>query len=258
MSEAVVSNCRCPHTNNPVGAVIQRGSPWGPIAGGVDERGSALVSLLPPLRDFRSAHNPSGTVPGWLWQSRKCHARSRLPPETRTTIAGMKLDQCWAMFRHARHLGLPLLIGVVAYLLLFVTPRSVAAQTPTFHVLVLDALDGKPQANVEIQPLCTGPPGNFSKERAMTNDKGIAAISYACGEKQKIEIAVFPPDKKEQCGDDAAMTFDDVSSAGFLSKPDSAGGIWCPAKVSKKLKPVPGQAIIFVKKPTWWQSHVAG
>jgi hypothetical protein len=73
-----------------------------------------------------------------------------------------------------------------------------------------------------------------------------------------IEIAVFPPNKKEQCGGDAGMTFNDVASGGFVSKPDSAGGIWCPTKVSRTLKPVPGQVTIFVKKPTWWQSHVAG
>src|ERR1700727_1256136 len=79
------------------------------------------------------------------------------------------------------------------------------------NVLVLDALDGKPQAN-----------------------------------------------KKEQCGDDAVMTFNDVVSVGFLSKPDSAGGIWCPNKVGRTLKPVAGQVIVFVKKPTWWQSHIAG
>jgi len=44
---------------------------------------------------------------------------------------------------------------------------------------------------------------------------------------------------------------------GVISKPTADGGIWCPAKVSKKLKPIPGQVIIFVKKPTWWQKHVA-
>lgn len=135
---------------------------------------------------------------------------------------------------------------------------SLAAQTPTFHVLVLDALNGKPQANVKVEPFCVGLPRNFPGKTAFTNDKGIATISNVCDEKQVIEIAVFPPNKKEQCGGDAGMTFNDVVSAGLLSKPDSAGGIWCPTRASKKLKPVPGQATIFVKKPTWWQSHVAG
>gem|GEM_PF-2268391 len=160
--------------------------------------------------------------------------------------------------KYAKRLFHTLIIGVMSCVLPFATQRFLAAQTPTFHVLVLDALDGKPQANVKIEPLCTGLPRNFSEQMAFTNDKGIAIISYACTERQEIEIAVFPPNKKEQCGGDAGMTFNDVVSGGFLSKPDSAGEIWCPTKVSKKLKPVPGQAIIFVRKPTWWQSHVAG
>ena len=126
------------------------------------------------------------------------------------------------------------------------------------QVLVLDALDGQPQANVEIQVLCAGPPLNSAHNGAITNNDGIAKISTICNEKQKIEISVYPPNKKEQCGDDAVITFKDVVAVGFLSKPDSAGGIWCPTKVSRTLKPVPGQAIVFVKKPTWWQSHVAG
>jgi hypothetical protein len=181
-----------------------------------------------------------------------------MPSVARITITGMKVDECWAIFRYARRFVRTLMIGEMACFLLFATPETLSGQTPTFHVLVLDALDGKPQTNVEIEPLCAGLPRNFWEETALTNDKGIATISYACGEKQEIEIAVFPPNKKEQCGGDAVMTFNDVASMGFLSKPDSDGGIWCPTKGSKKLKPVPGQAIIFVKKPTWYQSHFAG
>ncbi len=176
----------------------------------------------------------------------------------RLTITCMKVAECWATFRYTRRVFRTLMIGEMACFLLFATPETLAGQMLTFHVLVLDALDGKPQPNVKIEPLCAGLPSNFSEETALTDDRGIATISYTCGEKQKIEIAVFPPNKKEQCGGDAGMTFNDVVSMGFLSKPDSDGGIWCPTKVSKKLKPVPGQAIIFVKKPTWWQSHVAG
>jgi hypothetical protein len=86
------------------------------------------------------------------------------------------------------------------------------------------------------------------------NDMGITTVSYACNEEQVIEIEVFPPNKKEQCGD-----LNNITSMGFLSNPTGAGGIWCPVKVSRALKPVPGgQVTIFVKKPTWWQSHVAG
>jgi hypothetical protein len=127
-------------------------------------------------------------------------------------------------------------------------------------VLVLDALDGKPQANVKVEPLCAGLPRNFPEKTAFTNDKGIATISYVCNEKQVIEIEVIPPNRKEQCGADAKTNFNDAMSVGFISDPSSAtiGGMWCPTKVSKTLKPVPGQITVFVKKPTWWQAHVAG
>ena len=125
-------------------------------------------------------------------------------------------------------------------------------------VLVLDALDGKPQANVKVESLCVGSPSNSWGKSALTNDMGVATISYTCNGKQKIEISVYPPNKKEQCGDDVNTSLDDITSMGFISNPSAAGGIWCPTKVSKTLKPVPGQITVFVKKPTWWQSHVAG
>ncbi len=139
---------------------------------------------------------------------------------------------------------------------IFAGNRGMMAQD--LQVLVLDALDGKPQANVKVESLCAGPPRNFDGKSAFTNDKGIATISYVCNEKQVIEIEVFPPNKKEQCGDDVNTNFSDVTSEGFVSNPSAAGGIWCPTKVSRTLKPVPGRVIMFVKKPTWYQSHVAG
>jgi hypothetical protein len=126
------------------------------------------------------------------------------------------------------------------------------------QVLVLDALDGKPQANVEVVYFCAGPPRNSAPKRTTTNNEGFARVSNFCSEKQEVEISAFPPNSKEQCGDDAAMKFKDVLSMGFVSKPDSAGGIWCPTKVSRTLKPVPGQVTMFIKKPAWWQSHIAG
>lgn len=125
-------------------------------------------------------------------------------------------------------------------------------------VLVLDALDGKPQAHVEVEYFCTRIQHNSEHKKALTNDEGWAKVSNFCSGEEKVEISVYPLNKKEQCGDDAVMALDDVVSVGFLSKPDSAGGIWCPTRVSRTLKPVPGQVILFIKRPTWWQSHVAG
>jgi len=153
----------------------------------------------------------------------------------------MRISGCWRM----------VLVGC----LLFCGRRMVAQDV---KVLVLDALNGTPQGNVRVDYFCAGLPLNSGHKQTTTNDEGVATISTSCSDQQKIEISVFPPNKKEQCGGDAGMTFNDVATAGFISKPDSAGGIWCPAKVSRKLKAVRGQEILFVKKPTWYQSHFAG
>ena len=102
-----------------------------------------------------------------------------------------------------------------------------------------------------------GRPTQFNAENALTNNEGLANVSILCSDKKEIDISVYPPNKKEQCGV-GPITFRDILSVGVVGKPDADGGIWCPTKVSKKLKPVPGQVIMFVKKPTWWQSHVAG
>jgi hypothetical protein len=136
-------------------------------------------------------------------------------------------------------------------------------------VLVLDALDGKPQANVEVDYFCTGLPRKTqpnqavtSPYRVITNSGGLALFANPCGDEEKIELWISPPGRKEQCGELPPLAFRDVTSVGIVSEPDAEGGIngglWCPTKVSKKLKPVPGQVTMFVKKPTWWQSHVAG
>jgi len=150
-------------------------------------------------------------------------------------------------------------LGIVCWLLsactLLCQPEIMAQDV---KVLVLDALDGRPQANVEVEYFCAGPPRNSAFERTTTDKEGFAKISNFCSEKQQLEISVYSPDSKEQCGDDAVMNYNDVLSRGFVNKPDSAGGIWCPTKVSRTLKPLPGQVILFIKRPTWWQSHVAG
>jgi hypothetical protein len=123
--------------------------------------------------------------------------------------------------------------------------------------LVLDASDGKPEPNVDVEYFCVGLPQNSEHARAITNKEGFAAISNFCNDSQDIEISVYPRNKKEQCGV-GVITLKKILSLGAISQPNSAGGIWCSTKVSKTLKPVPGQVIMFVKKPTWWQSHVAG
>jgi hypothetical protein len=136
-------------------------------------------------------------------------------------------------------------------------------------VLVLDALNGKPQASVKVEYFCTGRPHitqpnsvTTTPYRAITNGAGLASLTNPCGEEEKIELWIIPADRKEQCGELPPLAFRDIASVGIVSKPDAEGGIngglSCPTKVSGTFKPVPGQVIMFVKKPTWWQSHVAG
>jgi hypothetical protein len=137
--------------------------------------------------------------------------------------------------------------------LFFLSHQMVAQEV---KVVVLDALDGKPQAKVEVEYFCTRPQHNSAHKNAVTDNEGAANFANLCRDDQDIEIAIYSPNKKEQCGV-GTISLRDILSVGFVSKPDSAGGIWCPARVSKTLKPVPGQVIMFVKKPTWWQSHIA-
>jgi hypothetical protein len=133
--------------------------------------------------------------------------------------------------------------------------RGMMAQD--LQVLVLDALDGKPEANVEVEYFCTRTQHNSAHKRTLTNNEGLAKVSNLCSDEEEIEISIYPPNKKEQCGV-GPITVKDILSVGVVGKPDAAGGIWCPTRVSRTLEPVPGQVIMFVKKPTWWQSHVAG
>ena len=133
--------------------------------------------------------------------------------------------------------------------------RGMSAQD--LRVLVLDASNGKPQAKVKVEYFCTRPQHNSAHQWTQTNGEGFLTFSNPCSEEEEIEITIYPTDHKEQCGV-GAVTLKDILSVGVVAQPDAAGGIWCPTKVSKNLKPVPGQVILFVKKPTWWQSHVAG
>ena len=125
------------------------------------------------------------------------------------------------------------------------------------QVLVLDALNGKPQSEVKVEYFCTRPQHNSAHKYVVTNSQGIADISSPCNNEEDIDLSVYPRSKKEQCGVGPA-TLKEILSSGVVSNPSADGGIWCPTKVSKKLKAVPGQIIMFVKKPTWWQSHIAG
>jgi hypothetical protein len=134
---------------------------------------------------------------------------------------------------------------------------SSASGTPSIKVLVLDALDGQPQAGVHVGYLCDEIP-HSTNTYVTTDATGVAKVPYTCHPGVKIELWVVPKDHKEGCGGGVAATIEDIESTGMISSPDSDGGIWCPTKISRELKPTAGQITMFVKKPTWWQSHVAG
>lgn len=133
---------------------------------------------------------------------------------------------------------------------------SGSSDATRIRILVLDALDGKPQAGVDIGYLCDEIP-HWSKYE-MTDKTGIVEVPFLCKPGKKIELWAVPHDHKEGCGGGVAAMREEIQSSGVISRPDSAGGIWCPTKISRKLTAVPGQVTLFVKKPTWWQSHVAG
>jgi hypothetical protein len=182
-----------------------------------------------------------------LWWHSRAHL-GIMPPDMAHPIIGRSV-RCGQRSRFLWFLCCFLIAEVLSS-----QSRSMAED---LKLLVLDALDGKPQANVEVEYFCTGLPRNPAHTTTLTNNEGFAMISNFCTDKQEIEIAVSPTNKKEQCGV-GPVTLKEILSVGVVAKPDADGGIWCPTEVSKKLKPVPGQVIMFVKKPTWWQSHVAG
>lgn len=165
----------------------------------------------------------------------------------------MRIAKTWAVCK-------PALV-----LLAIVSPMIVPAQSASDHksdsprvrVLVLDALDGKPQAGVQVDYLCDEIP-HSTNTYDVTDKTGIADVPFSCRPGNKIELDAVPKMGKEGCGGGVAATLQEIKSVGVISEPDSAGGIWCPTKISRKLTPIPGQVTLFVKKPTWWQSHVAG
>jgi hypothetical protein len=131
------------------------------------------------------------------------------------------------------------------------------AGAQTFKVRVLEALSGKPRSDMPISFFCEG----RYKETMMdvvTDRDGFVAVPYGCKSGRiKIDVSIDKNGKVEGCGDLGPQSIEQIMEVGVISDPTAAGGIWCPARVSKKLKQVPGQVIVFVKKPTWWQKYAA-
>lgn len=133
--------------------------------------------------------------------------------------------------------------------LIFAIPTAIAAQEParTFKVLVLDALDGKPQSQVSVNYSCEGQ-GYKRDQEVKTVGDGSAEIPYRCKAGIRIEISLFPPENsnpaktKEECGTVEPMTIEQIVATGLISEPTGAGNIWCPDKQRRRLKAIPGKS----------------
>ena len=143
---------------------------------------------------------------------------------------------------------------------------SVLGRAQTFKVRVLDALRGSPYNDMPVNSFCfrEGERTHTSNRTTLTDSNGVAEILYDCKKGETINLLTGALDGKskwtgkvEECGYLDSLTIEQILNVGVVSNPSAPGGIWCPAKISKKMKPIPGQVIIFAKKPTWWQKHVA-
>lgn len=141
-----------------------------------------------------------------------------------------------------------------AITILVLMSRATVAQD--VRVLVLDAVTGKPQHGAKVHDFCRSETRNiFPVDSDITNADGIAIVTYLCKENQKIvfDVTSLP---KEECGDLRPVTFGEISRVGIISPPDGEGEMQCPTKVSRKLKPVPGQVVIFIKRPSFGKCFV--
>lgn len=159
------------------------------------------------------------------------------------------------MTRQRRETALSFAMVVLALLCGIQTQAQ--ASSATINVLVLDALSGKPEPNATVMYLCDEVP-HATNLRAKTDASGAVQIPYQCSSGTRLELDVVPTIGKEGCGGGVIATLEEIQAKGLVADLSSAGGIWCPAKVSRKLVPHPGEVILFVKKPTRWQSHIAG
>jgi hypothetical protein len=146
-------------------------------------------------------------------------------------------------------------IGALVLLFAGMFPPAAYASR-SFRVLVLDALDGKPQAGVMVDYFCEGE-GYDTTRSVRTSLQGLAEIPFTCGSGTRIELrvnSVTTPMDKYECGGLGAIALQEILLSGVMSKPNG-DGFWCPARVSRTLRPVPGQVILFIKRPSWLQNH---
>src|SRR5436853_2428280 len=103
------------------------------------------------------------------------------------------------------------LLGLL--LLLAVNPWSTRAiagdlEAQSFKVLVLDAVSGKPQENVQVHFFCRDSRRNYSIEEDDTDWEGIVTIGYTCNGEDP-QIVIFVTDlPKEECGGEVVATIE--------------------------------------------------
>ncbi len=111
-------------------------------------------------------------------------------------------------------------------------------------------------AGIHVNYVCDNSP-HFQPRPVVTGNKGIAEIPYTCHANNTIEMWTYSPDGKRGCGGTIAETIGRIEATGIVSNPGSSAGMMCSTRVSRKMKPTPGEVVLFVKKPNWWQSHVS-
>jgi hypothetical protein len=104
-------------------------------------------------------------------------------------------------------------------LLLGTLTTASAAQTATFKVLVLDALDGKPQGGINVDYFCEGQGWN-PEDSVTTGQDGVAVIPYRCnGGRQEVSVSAPSSVNKEECGGLDATQWSDIVDTGVISDP---------------------------------------
>jgi hypothetical protein len=143
-------------------------------------------------------------------------------------------------------------MGIVCAIVIVGIFASLAAgQTQSFKVLVLDALNGKPESGAIVRYFCVGLGWN-SKDEVRTGMDGIAQVPYQCREGTEQFAVGVPGGVKGECGEVGSLKLSDILSTGIISEPERASDyFWCPTSQRSKFKPIPGQVTVFV----YWISY---
>ena len=90
------------------------------------------------------------------------------------------------------------------------TAAESAGQTLKFKVLVLDALDGKPQIGVEVTSFCEGV-GYIPHNEVKSGSDGVAEEAYQCKEGAEQITVDVPGEAKGECGGLGALKLSNMS-----------------------------------------------